>query len=410
VSNKVLVIGGGAAGYFAAITCAQSNENLEVILLEKSSKTLQKVKVSGGGRCNVTHACFDLKQLSQSYPRGEKQMKSAFSRFQPKDTVEWFESRKVKLKTEPDGRMFPTTDDSQTIIECLEKEAKKAKVQIRLETAVRKIVPSFHGGFEVYLENGEKIPCKKVIVATGGSPKAEGLQWLKELGHRIETPVPSLFTFNIQDEKLAELTGISMNPARVRILNSKLETTGPVLITHWGLSGPAVLKASSFGAKYLAEKEYDFEVEINWLEGKKEDAVRQELMNLKAANPSKQVASLFPFIMPKRLSAYLMEKANLDGHSNWAEVSKEQVNQLIRCLMYDTYHVKGKTTFKEEFVTCGGIHLDDVDFKNMESKRMKGLHFAGEVLDIDGITGGFNFQAAWTTGYIAGKAASVVAI
>lgn len=407
MTNKVVVIGAGAAGYFSAITCAQNNKNLEVILMERGSKTLQKVKVSGGGRCNVTHACFDLKQLSQSYPRGEKQLKSAFSRFQPKDTVEWFESRKVKLKTEPDGRMFPVTDNSQTIIDCLEKEAEKAGVKLMLSSPVRKLVPAFHGGIDLYLESGEKIHCKRVIVATGGNPNRESFNWLRELGHRIETPVPSLFTFNIPDTELHALSGISVNTARVRILDTKLEVSGPVLITHWGLSGPAVLKSSSLGARILAEKDYQFQVEVNWLEGKKEDSVRQELMNLKAANPARQVAGLFPFTLPKRLSAYLMDKAGINDQANWAEISKEQVNQLIRCLMYDTYSISGKTTFKEEFVTCGGVHLDDVDFKTMESKRCKGLHFAGEVLDIDGITGGFNFQAAWTTGFIAGKAASV---
>jgi predicted Rossmann fold flavoprotein len=407
VSHKVIVIGGGAAGYFSAIQCAQTNKNVEVILLEKSSKVLQKVKVSGGGRCNVTHACFDLKQLSLSYPRGEKQLKSAFARFSPKETIEWFESRKVKLKTEKDGRMFPVSDDSQTIIDCLEKEIKKSKVTVEMGKGVKRIVPNFHGGFDLVLESGEKMFCNKLIVASGGSPKEDGLLWLKELGHRIETPVPSLFTFNIPDSSIINLQGIAINPARVRILNTKLEVSGPVLITHWGLSGPAILKTSSLGAKILAEKDYEFEVQISWLDNKKEDSVRQELFNLKAANPSKGVVSLFPFGLPKRLNTYLLEKAGVDENASWGDISKEDVNKVIQCLLYDTYQVKGKTTFKEEFVTCGGINLDDVDFKTMESKRLKGLYFAGEVLDIDGITGGFNFQAAWTTGFIAGKAAAV---
>ncbi|OYU97610.1 MAG: aminoacetone oxidase family FAD-binding enzyme [Bacteroidetes bacterium B1(2017)] len=407
MSHKVIVIGGGAAGYFAAIHCAQANKNAEVILFEKSSKVLQKVKVSGGGRCNVTHSCFDLKQLSLSYPRGEKQLKSAFARFSPKDTIEWFESRKVKLKTEKDGRMFPVSDDSQSIIDCLEKEIKKSKVSIRLETSVKKIIPNFHGGFELVLDSGEKVVCSKIIVASGGSPKEEGLHWLKELGHRIETPVPSLFTFNIPNNPIIELQGIAVPSARVRILNTKLECNGPVLITHWGLSGPAILRTSSLGARILADKDYEFEVQLSWLDNKKEDSVRQELFNLKAANPAKKVGNLFPFTLPKRLNSFLLAKAGVDEDANWGDVSKEMVNQVIQCLLYDTYLVKGKTTFKEEFVTCGGVNLDDVDFKNMESKRMRGLFFAGEVLDIDGITGGFNFQAAWTTGFIAGKAAAV---
>jgi hypothetical protein len=342
-----------------------------------------------------------------SYPRGEKQLKSAFARFSPKDTIEWFEARKVKLKTEADGRMFPVSDDSQTIIDCLEKEAKKGRVTICLEQGVKKIVPNFHGGFELLMDNGERIHCNKIIVASGGSPKEDGLNWLKELGHRIEAPVPSLFTFNIPNNPVVELLGISVPMARVRILNTKLECNGPVLITHWGLSGPAILKTSSMGAKVLADKNYEFECQISWLENKKEDSVRQELFNLKAANPAKKVVNLFPFTLPKRLNSYLLAKAGVDENANWGDISKESVNQVIQCLLYDTYEVKGKTTFKEEFVTCGGVNLDDIDFKNMESKRMRGLYFAGEVLDIDGITGGFNFQAAWTTGFIAGKGAAI---
>lgn len=404
--HKVVVIGGGAAGFFSAIQCAQTNKNAEVVLYEKSGKVLQKVKVSGGGRCNVTHASFDLKQLSLSYPRGEKQLKSAFARFSPKDTIEWFEGRKVKLKTEKDGRMFPVTDDSQTIIDCLEKEVKKLKIKLELGKGIKRITPNFHGGFDLLLDNGEAVFCHKVIVATGGSPKEDGLLWLKELGHRIESPVPSLFTFNIPDDPLIELQGIAVPSARVRILNTKLECCGPIMITHWGLSGPVILRTSSLGARVLADRDYQFEVQVSWLENKKEDSVRQELFNLKAANPAKQVSNLFPFALPKRLNAYLLAKAGIAEDATWGEVSKDAVNQIIQCLLYDTYQVKGKTTFKEEFVTCGGLNLDDVDFKGMESKRLKGLHFAGEVLDIDGITGGFNFQAAWTTGFIAGKAAA----
>ncbi len=407
VSHKVVVIGGGAAGYFAAINCAEANNDMEVLLIEKSSKVLQKVKVSGGGRCNVGYACFDLKQLSLAYPRGEKQLKSAFARFSTKDTIEWFNTRNITLKTEADGRMFPVSDNSQTIIDCLEKAAKKLKIKVELEKGVKKIIPNFHGGFELLLDNGDKIACQKIIVASGGSPKEDGFNWLKDLGHRIEPPVPSLFTFNIPNNPIVELQGIAINPARVRILDTKLENSGPLLITHWGFSGPAILKTSSVGARILADKNYEFDVQISWLDNKREDSVRQELFNLKAANPTKNIGKLFPFNLPKRLNSFLLAKAKVDEGANWAEVSKEAVNDIINCLLYDTYHVVGKTTFKEEFVTCGGVNLDDVDFKTMESKRIKGLFFAGEVLDIDGITGGFNFQAAWTTGFIAGKAASV---
>ncbi|NDC30705.1 MAG: NAD(P)/FAD-dependent oxidoreductase [Bacteroidetes bacterium] len=405
---KIVVIGGGAAGFFAAIQAASANKNAEVVLLEKTSKLLQKVRVSGGGRCNVTNACSDMKQLSASYPRGEKQLKSAFSRFTTTDTVNWFQDRKVKLKTEADGRMFPISDDSQTVIDCLEKEAKKLKIDIRLESEVKKIIPSYTGGFELALANGDRISCNKLIVASGGSPKSENMQWLKELGHEIIEPVPSLFTFNIPNEALNELTGISVNPTKVKIADTKFEFNGPVLITHWGLSGPAVLKLSSFAARYLAEKEYNFSVQLNWLNDKKDEACRNELMNVKAANPHKQVNNHFPFKLPARLLSHLFAKSGIDETSRWADVSKIDIQQLVQNLIYDTYEVKGKTTFKEEFVTCGGISLNDIEFKNMQSKRCKNLFFAGEILDIDGITGGFNFQAAWTTGFIAGNAAAAI--
>lgn len=406
MKRKVVVVGGGAAGFFAAITCAQANKDTEVTLLEKTNKLLSKVSVSGGGRCNVTHACFDIKQLSQSYPRGEKQLKSAFSRFMTTDTIKWFEERGVKLKTEEDGRMFPTTDKSETIVNCLLKESKKLKIDIKEQVEVKQVTPRFHGGFDLKLSTGEKMECDKLIIACGGSPKPEGMYWIKELGHEIIEPVPSLFTFNIQNEELAELQGISVNPAKVKIVESKFEFSGPVLITHWGLSGPAVLKLSSYGARHLAEKDYEFNVQVSWLNEKKEDVARLELMNLKAANPSKQMNVLFPFILPKRLLHYLFEKTGINDKMKWGDISKEDVNRLVNNLLYDTYHVKGKTTFKEEFVTCGGIGLDDVDFKTMQSKRCKDIYFAGEILDIDGITGGFNFQAAWTTGYLAGMGAA----
>lgn len=405
---KIVVIGGGAAGFFAAIQAASANKNAEVVLLEKTSKLLQKVRVSGGGRCNVTNACSDMKQLSAAYPRGEKQLKSAFSRFTTTDTVNWFQERKVKLKTEADGRIFPVSDDSQTIIDCLEKEAKKLKIDIRLESEVKKIIPSYTGGFELALANGDRISCSKLIVASGGSPKSENMQWIKELGHEIIEPVPSLFTFNIPNEALNELTGISVNPTKVKIADTKFEFNGPVLITHWGLSGPAVLKLSSFAARYLAEKEYNFSVQLNWLNDKKDEACRNELMNVKAANPHKQVNNHFPFKLPTRLLSHLFAKSGIDETYRWADVSKIDIQQLVQNLIYDTYEVKGKTTFKEEFVTCGGISLNDIEFKNMQSKRCKNLYFAGEILDIDGITGGFNFQAAWTTGFIAGNAAAAI--
>lgn len=405
MKRKVIVVGGGAAGFFSAISCAHASKDVDVLLLEKTSKLLSKVAVSGGGRCNVTHACFENKTLATCYPRGEKPLKSAFSRFSTTDTIEWFQSRGVQLKTESDGRMFPKTDDSQTIIDCLMKEAKKLKVDIRTSIGVQQLKPRFEGGFTLTLTDGTIMDCDKVIVATGGSPKAEGLEWLRQLGHQVVEPVPSLFTFNIPNNPIVDLQGIAIDPAKVKILDTKLEFSGPVLITHWGLSGPAVLKLSAYGARLLAERDYDFQVQVSWLNLKKEDALRQELFNIKAANPTKHVGNLLPVVLPKRLTEFLLSKAGVNPDKRWADVTKEEIQALINSFLYDTYTVKGKTTFKDEFVTCGGIHLDDVDFKTMESKRCKGLHFAGEVLDIDGITGGFNFQAAWTTGFIAGNGA-----
>lgn len=400
---KIAVIGGGAAGFFAAIHAAQVNQSNEVTIFEKSSKLLSKVLVSGGGRCNVTHACFENNRLTGFYPRGERQLKSAFSRFTTTDTVAWFEKRGVKLKTEADGRMFPTTDNSETIANCLLNEAKKLNITIKLNTEIKQIQTLVNGSFNLTTNNTIE-SANKVIVTTGGSPKAEGFDWLRTLGHVIETPVPSLFTFNVPNNPITELMGISVEQARVKVLETKYEFTGPLLITHWGFSGPAVLKLSSYAARELADLNYEFTAQISWLHDKKEDAVRNELMNLKAANPVKHLRNLFPYTqLSKRLQDYLFTKANVDADKNWADISKADVNALVDVLLYDKYTVKGKTTFKDEFVTCGGVSLDDVLLKNMESKRVKGLYFAGEVLDIDGITGGFNFQAAWTTGFIAGS-------
>ena len=388
---KIAVIGGGAAGFFAAIHAASANKTNEVTIYEKTGKLLTKVLVSGGGRCNVTHACFENNRLTANYPRGERPLKSAFARFSTKDTVEWFTQRGVKLKTESDGRMFPTTDNSETIANCLLNEAKKLKVNIVLNTEVKSIQTKMDGGF-ILNTNTTAITTDKIIVTTGGQAKQEGFNWLKELGHNIENPVPSLFTFNVPNNSITELMGTSVEVAKVKIPETKHE-----------FSGPAVLKLSSYAARDLAELDYNFTLNISWLNDKKEDAVRNELMNLKAANPTKHLRNLFPYHqLTKRLQDYMFTKTGVDADKNWADISKADVNNLVEVLLYDKYDVRGKTTFKEEFVTCGGISLDDVHLKNMESKKVKGLHFAGEVLDIDGITGGFNFQAAWTTGFIAG--------
>lgn len=401
------MIGAGAAGYFSAITCAEMNAENDVFIIEKTGKTLQKVSISGGGRCNVTNACFEPKALSLNYPRGEKELKSAFSRFQPKDTMQWFEERGVPLKIEPDNRVFPQSNNSQSIINALERAAQRAGVQVLLNSSVVSIV-KHQGHFEIKLSSNNSIIAHKIIVASGGSPKASGLDWLKELGHEIISPVPSLFTFNIKDEALRSLSGISMDPVQLKIVGTKIETVGSILITHWGFSGPAVLKSSAFAARILAEKTYCFELEIKWLSGKSEDALRQELMNLKAANPSRQMQTGLPFQLPKRLLNYLLYKSGIEENASWQEVSKEALNRFIVSLLYDRYWAEGKTTFKDEFVTSGGVARPDINFKTMESKKVKGLYFAGEVIDIDGVTGGFNFQAAWTTGFIAGSAAAAI--
>ncbi len=401
VNMKVLVIGGGAAGFFAAINAAENNPKAKVILIEKSNKVLQKVLVSGGGRCNVTHACFENGILIKNYPRGEKELRSAFSKFTTTDTIEWFKQRGVVLKTEEDGRMFPTTDNSQTIANCLLNAADKAGVEIKLQISVKEIVPAKKGF--ILKTDIEDLSCDKLIIATGGNPKAESYNWLKNLGHTIIPPVPSLFTFNIADKHLHKLMGLSVPNAKVKVAGTKLQTEGPLLITHWGLSGPAVLKGSAWGARLLNELDYDFKVQVDWLNKFKEDDLRDELLFQKENLAPKLAVNTNPFDLPKRLWEYFLHKADITDEMRWADVKKTQINVLVQLLIRDEYQVKGKTTFKEEFVTCGGVSLKEIDFATMQSKIIPNLYFAGEVLDIDGITGGFNFQSAWTTGWIAAK-------
>lgn len=398
---RVAIIGGGAAGFFSALSVKEHHPNSKVTIFEKSNKLLSKVKVSGGGRCNVTNACFSPSQLSKSYPRGGKHLKKAFSVFQTKDTVEWFSRRGVELKAEEDGRMFPTTDNSQTIIDCFLKEASQKNIKILEQSPVRKIVPEKEG-YTLHLE-GTSEHFNKVIIATGGSPKMSGFYWLQQLGHSISPPLPSLFTFNIPNDQVKILMGLVVENATVRIQGTKLSHSGPVLITHWGMSGPAILKLSAWGARELAENNYNFNIQINWLSIKSdEDAneiIDKELPNIR----KKKIMNACPFELPNRMWKFLLEKVGINPDSVWLELSKKNRNKLLNILLNDIYEVKGKTTFKEEFVTCGGIKLSDISFTSMESRVCKNLYFAGEVLDIDGITGGFNFQGAWTTGYIAGK-------
>ena len=398
--KKVAVIGGGAAGFFAALSVAEHHPNAQITLYEKSSKVLSKVKISGGGRCNVTHNCTDINTLIQAYPRGGKQLKSIFHSFQPKDTIAWFNARGVTLKTETDGRMFPLTDNSQTIIDCLETACDKLGIQRQLNAGVEKLSPQ-EEQWILEFKNGV-IQCDAVIVTTGGSPKAKGFDWLANLKHRIVPPVPSLFTFNMPNEDITQLMGVVAKKVKVHITGSKIKSEGPLLITHWGMSGPAILKASSIGARVLADRNYHFNIRVQWLEASPQELLGMLKKTVKE-NPQKQIGKNNPFDLPNRLWTYLLNKLKLPQERRWNEVGQKNFHRLIDLLTNDSYAVEGKTTFKEEFVTCGGISLKDINMKTMESKKTKGLYFAGEVLDIDAITGGYNFQAAWSGGYVAGK-------
>lgn len=395
--NKMncIVIGGGAAGFFAALTVKEANPQMEVILIERTAKLLSKVRISGGGRCNVTHSCFDPRELVKHYPRGSKELIGPFHRFQPQDTIEWFRNRDVQLKTEKDGRMFPVTNSSETIIDCLWTEAKKLGIKIWTQCKLKSVERSDQG-FLLDIDTGNLLVAKQLIMATGSS--RNGWEFVRSLGHTIIDPVPSLFTFNIPKFSLVDLAGVSVNPARIRLAGTKLEQTGPLLVTHWGFSGPAALKLSAFGARVLAEKRYQASVLIDWLPEISEEVLRKHLSREERA----VLQTRFPSI-PKKLWKKLVEQTGIEGQTQWTQVGSAKVNRLVERLKRDSYQVSGKTTNKEEFVTCGGVKLSEVNFKTMESKICPGLFFSGEILDIDGITGGFNFQNAWTTGWIAGS-------
>ena len=394
----LIVVGGGAAGFFAAITCAE-NSGKSVLILEKTSQLLQKVKISGGGRCNVTHECFEPRELSRNYPRGEKSLIGPFHRFGASDTVEWFARRGVTLKTEADGRMFPSTDSSQTIVDTLLDAAEAAAVGIRTAEGVTSILKSEHN-FEVTTDTGGVYAAANVLIATGGTRSASGAELAASLGHALEPPTPSLFTFKIKDPRLNELLGLSVDPATVSIQQSKLRSAGPVLITHWGLSGPGILKISAWGARELAALDYRFEILVNWLPDSDPASVIAEK---RQSEPKRQLSTRSPFApLPKRLWQRLLVAAEVPDATTWAELSKKQAARLLSELTASLFMVNGKSTNKDEFVTCGGISLDEINFKTMESKLVQGLYFAGEIVDVDGITGGFNFQNAWTSGFHAG--------
>ena len=398
---KVAVIGGGAAGFFSAISVKENYPNASVTIFEKTTKVLSKVKVSGGGRCNVTNGTRSIADLAKAYPRGGKKMKKALKIFNTKHTIEWFESRGVPLKIEPSNHVFPVSDDSQTVIDCFMKACKQLKINIKTKSPIQKIIPT-ENGLEVEFSNEQKAHFDKIIVATGGSPKRKGLEWLETLGHKIENPVPSLFTFNMKKQPITELMGVAVKEALVTIQGTKLKMSAPLLITHWGMSGPAILKLSAFGARLLSDMNYEFKAQVNWTAIQNVNVVQEDLQNIVNNHPQKQLQNLKPYGLPERLWNYLLAKAELATDKKWSELGKKGVNKLTSILTYDVYQVRGKTTFKEEFVTCGGVSLESIDFHTMQSRVCKNLYFAGEVMDVDGITGGYNFQAAWTTGFIAG--------
>jgi len=408
-SRTMIIIGGGAAGFFAAIACAEANPHAQVILLEHTAKVLNKVRISGGGRCNVTHACFEPAQLVRHYPRGHRELLGPFHRFQPRDTVDWFETRGVRLKTEADGRMFPITDQSATIVDCLTREARQHQVELRINTSVTHIT---HAGnkFTLLFKDGDVLTCDRLLLATGSGPL--GYAWTRELGHTIVPPVPSLFTFNIQDARLEGLPGIVVEDALVKLIQpdpttdgASLQRRGPGLITHWGLSGPAVLKLSAWAARELHTTHYKAPIEINWLPHIKDENVIERLTARKHEAGAQKVVTQSPFHeIPARLWKSFVHAAHIFDEQQWAKLPKANLLNLAAQLSHGRYEVRGKGQFKDEFVTCGGVKLSEVNFKTMESRVCPGLYFAGEILDIDGVTGGFNFQNAWTTGWLAGQA------
>ncbi len=397
---EVAIIGGGAAGFFSAIAAKENHPQARVIIFEKSEKLLTKVGISGGGRCNVTNGCTSIKKLAEAYPRGGKALKKAFRTFNTRHTMQWFESRGVPLVIQDDNCVFPVSQDSQSIIDCFLRQTKRLQIEIETGRGVKAIRP-VGDRLELAFSRGPKRTFDKVIVTTGGSPQRKGLEWLAKLKHQIEEPVPSLFTFSMPEEAITGLQGIVVEKTLVNIQGTKLKAGGPLLITHWGMSGPAILKLSSFGARLLHDKGYDFKIQVNWADEQNNDLVLELLLGLAAAHAHKILTNFRPYQLPDRLWRYLLDKCDLPATKKWGELGKKGLNKLVNVLAHDVYTVRGKTSFREEFVTCGGVSLKSVDINTMQSKVCRNLYFAGEVLDIDGITGGYNFQAAWTTAFIA---------
>ena len=399
MNPKIIIIGGGAAGFFSAITLAENNPKANITILERGKNVLEKVKISGGGRCNVTHACFMPRELVKNYPRGDKALMSPFSRFAAGDTIEWFEKHNVHLKIEEDGRMFPSTDDSQTIVDCLYNAAVQKGIKILRGYRVEDM-QLVDNQFIIKTNQGE-IEADRVVVATGSSTAIWDI--LHKMGHTIVKPVPSLFTFNIKDPRLENLAGVSVTEADVKVEGSKLSASGPLLVTHWGLSGPGILRLSAWGARELFDKNYQFKIKVNWTGFYNLEEAKETLNECKMSGSKKNISNEPQYNLPSRLWERLTEAAQIPKDLKWADASKKHIQALAEQLTQSIFSVNGKSTFKEEFVTAGGVELDEVNFKTFESKHIPNLFFAGEVLNIDAITGGFNFQAAWTGGWIVGQ-------
>ena len=405
--SRIIIVGGGAAGFFAALACADAGYTGEILILEKTAHFLSKVKISGGGRCNVTHACFDEREFAMRYPRGERALIAPFKQFQASDTVAWFADRGVKLKTENDGRMFPVTDSSQTIIDCLLNAARVKGVKLKTNCGVERIAKTA-SGFELNLSNGETLACNQLLLATGGCRTPALGQLAVSLGHTLEPPVPSLFTFHVSTPWLRELAGISVELVEASVSETKLRERGPILITHWGLSGPLILRLSAWGARVLHELNYQCTLRINWLPQLNDETLAKEFERRRQLQAARLVVNSPLAPLPARLWEQLVLAAGIPRETRWSAVSRPAQHKLIQQALRCDFPVTGKSLNKDEFVTCGGVKLSEVDFKTMESRVCRGLFFAGELLDIDGITGGFNFQAAWTTGWIAGRAMAQV--
>jgi predicted Rossmann fold flavoprotein len=396
---RIAIIGAGAAGCFAAANIPYA-PGRDVVVFEKTGKVLQKVKVSGGGRCNTTHACFDVPDLVTKYPRGKQLLKKSLYQFTPKHTIDWFGKRGVTLKTEADGRMFPDTDSSQTIIDCIWDEMMQQQVEVRYHKSIE-LIEKTGNTFLLHFADKTTYEADKVLIACGGFPKREQYKWLETTGHTIQTPVPSLFTFNIPKHPITELMGVVATDAIVKIQSTKITERGPLLITHWGFSGPAILRTSAWAARELQERNYEFTAIVNWLGDVTERDVKETIVEMRREYGKQLLQNKNPFTLPRRLWEYQLQQSGIKEDTRWGDLPAAAQNKLVERLLRDSYAVKGKTTFKEEFVTCGGISLSEITPQTMESKLLSGLHFAGEILDVDGITGGFNFQHAWSSGYIA---------